>query len=170
MTNKTMSTNFMQTKWQDKPHEMSLETSSGGSPSVFYSLSPVDKETTEIFQYADQESNNTIMDTIKGLISWQHKKINYQALVAAFRMGAISEEDFYKEEDNYFVDCEVDRCISINEISYRIYFIESFSGINITTSDYEEIFNCDRDTILKSILEINDRSAFLEGLLPKGYA
>jgi hypothetical protein len=109
------------------------------------------KKDGDITLIHENELNNIYFDIFKGKIAPVFNKVitnlkkqkEHLALQLNFEFGNISEEEFNKLEENYFVKPEE---ISVQKLKQDINTLFAFSSVFMDSEEISEAFNCKIDT------------------------
>ncbi|WPN32140.1 hypothetical protein QMK54_10490 [Pseudomonas sp. P5_109] len=84
------------------------------------------------------------LSLLKGVVRWQHKLIDFNASYAALLLEQIDEEEFERVAES-FVSFQVD--VPREDLIYNIDRVHSLTGIEYSSSDYSNMFNCAQESI-----------------------
>lgn len=123
------------------------DTLSGGAVNVAWG------KTQEVFSglrsWAFQKTRE--VDTLVGVIRWQHRLLDYNAHYNAYLLNQMSENAFEKIAASFSYepkDCDVDELIT------RISTILDLAGIDYTPSELADLFQCKVDLVTKAVDQI----------------
>ena len=100
------------------------------------------------FLYARFSKLENSVHILRSVVSWQKHRIDYDALHAAYTLGAITEEEFLKDAEQ-FVREQVS--LPSNVICQNIAEINEALDGNMSVDEYADFLNVDVDDVLAAV-------------------
>ncbi|WP_208278607.1 MULTISPECIES: hypothetical protein [Bacteria] len=91
------------------------------------------------------------VEVLKKYAKWQRKYIDYQATYAALLLGAISEEDFEKDAEQYAPDI---KDLPLESIIPEIAQLESLLDFDLRTQELADYFEAEPNTINQALEQV----------------
>ncbi len=91
---------------------------------------------------------NRDLDTLKEIVYWQHRLLDYGSSYQAYLLDQITEDDLEAEAAKFAIQPE---SRSPELIASEIERIHRLISINYTASDYADLFQCDYEDVLAAV-------------------
>lgn len=102
---------------------------------------------------------NDVVDTLRGIVHWQKRRLDYQAIYSAYLLGAIGEKEF--EEDSEEFSNEI-RNISFDDLVSAISKIRRATDLDFATADFADYFSAEASSIIPAIEAVDSMKIELE--------
>lgn len=109
------------------------------------------------------QSTQQEMQTLKGLINWQHKLLDYNSHYCAFLLGQIDEDDFEGIAESFSYETKDVRPELLTPIMEQIYRL---TEIEYTPSDLAGFFECKTENVVQALKPLAISNKKLSGMLP----
>lgn len=102
------------------------------------------------------------VEKLKKYATWQRKYIDFQATYAAFLLGALSEEEFEKDSEEYAPNI---RDMSVDEVVYEIEHLSNLVDFDLRSVELAEFLETDQSIVDEALerLHVTDGEKILSG-------
>lgn len=109
------------------------------------------------------QSKQQEMQTLKRLVNWQHKLLDYNSHYCAFLLGQVDEDEFEGITESFSYETKDVNPELLTPIMEQIYRL---TGIEYTPSDLAGFFECKTDNIVQALKPLAMTNKKLSGMLP----
>ena len=103
------------------------------------------------------------MQTLKGLVGWQHKLLDYNSHYCAFLLGQVEDDEFEKIAESYSYETKDANPDSLTPVIEQIYRL---TEIEYTPSDLASFFGCRTENVVEALKPLAIANRKLGEILP----
>lgn len=109
------------------------------------------------------QSQQQEMQTLKGLVNWQHKLLDYNSHYCAFLLGQVDEDEFEHIAESFSYETRDVNPELLTPIIDQIYRL---TNIEYTPSDLAGYFECKTENVVEALKPLAVNNNHLNAMLP----
>ena len=109
------------------------------------------------------QSQQQEMQTLKGLVNWQHKLLDYNSHYCAFLLGQVDEDEFEGIAESFSYETKDVNPELLTPIIDQIYRL---TDIEYTPSDLAGYFECSTENVVQALKPLAVTNKNLNAMLP----